>query len=233
MNTDKNSIIESPVPPTVQQTGQNNINITNQSGGNVTFIQKPPTDYDENGIPFTPINHVRFDSKSNIIYLGNDQVKIPVELVQPGLLTPKELPYINALCDVYAEKLGKAIGDVTPNSIPSLPKSLQRHYSSQRRAYYQADFVQHIARETFADGEEQFAALKEDAFAGIEDTYYDESHASGYDRLKTVLERITTIALTKSALLNIVGLVGNLEKKGICHILVNDETIKSWVNIDE
>ena len=160
MNTDKNSIIDSPVPPTIQQTGQNNINVTNQSGGNVTFIQNPPTDYDENGIPFTPINHVRFDSKNNIIYLGNDQVKIPVELVQPDLLTPKELPYINALCDVYAEKLGKAIGDITPNNIPSLPNSLQRHYSSQRRAYYQADFVQHIARETFADGEEQFAALK-------------------------------------------------------------------------
>ena len=30
MNTDKNSIINSSVPPTVQQTGQNNINVTNQ-----------------------------------------------------------------------------------------------------------------------------------------------------------------------------------------------------------
>ena len=33
--------------------------------------------------------------------------------------------------------------------------------------------------------------------------------------------------------MNIIGLIANLEKKGICHILVNDGTIKSWVNIDE
>lgn len=54
-----------------------------------------------------------------------------------------------------------------------------------------------------------------------------------HDRLKAVLDRITIISLTKSALINVVGLIGNLEKKGICHILVNDEKIKSWVDIDE
>lgn len=89
-----------------------------------------------------------------------------------------------------------------------------------------------MARETFSDGAKQFSTLKEDAFAGIEDAYYDD-YSTGYDRLKAVLERITTISLTKSALINLVGLIGNLEKKGICHILVNDDIIKSWVNIDE
>ena len=33
--------------------------------------------------------------------------------------------------------------------------------------------------------------------------------------------------------MNIIGLIGSLEKKGVCHILVNDDVIKSWVNIDE
>ena len=33
--------------------------------------------------------------------------------------------------------------------------------------------------------------------------------------------------------MSIIGLIGNLEKKGVCHILVNDDVIKSWVNIDE
>lgn len=232
MNNDKNSIINSPAPPSFQQTGQSNVNVTNLSGGNVNFIQNPPVEYDENGVPFTPVNHVRFDSQSRIIYLGNEQVTIPVELIQPGLLTPEELPYVNALCDLYAEKLGRALGDITPDMIPSLSKNIQRHYSSQRKAYYQAEYVKHVARETFADGDRQFVALKEDAYTGIEDTYFDEDHATGYDRLKAVLDRITTITLTKSALMNVVGLIGNLEKKGICHILVNDEKIKSWVDID-
>lgn len=233
MNKNNNSIINSPAPPSIQQTGQNNVNVTNLPGGNVNLIQNSPVEYDENGVPYTPVNHVRFDSQNSIIYLGNEQVSIPVELVQPGLLNPEELPYVNALCDVYAEKLGKAAGDITPDMIPTLSKNLQRHYSSQRKAYYQAEYVKHVARETFADGDSQFTALKEDAYAGIEDTYYDEDHATGYDRLKAVLDRITTISLTKSALINVVGLIGNLEKKGICHILVNDEKIKSWVDIDE
>lgn len=233
MDNNKNSITTASVPTSIKQIGDHNLNVNNENGGIVNFFQNPPTDYDANGVPYTPVNHVRFDSQNSVIYLGNDQVKIPVELVQPELLTPEELPYVNALCDVYAEKLGKAIGDITPDNISSLPKNLQRHYSSQRKAYYQADYVQHIAREAFADGNQQFAVLKEDAYAGIEDTYFDEDHITGYDRLKAVLDRITTISLTKSALMNISGLIGNLEKKGICHILVNDETIKSWVDIDE
>ena len=233
MNKKNNSITNSPAPPSIRQTGQRNINVTNLPGGNVNLIQNPPVEYDENDAPFTPINHVRFDSQKRIIYLGNEQVYIPIELVQPGLLSMEELPYVNALCDVYAEKLGKAAGDISPDMIPSLAKNLQHHYLSQRKAYYQAEYVKHVARETFADGDMQFTALKEDAYAGIEDTYLDEDLVTGYDRLKAVLNRITTISLSKSALINVIGLIGNLEKKGICHILVNDEIIKSWVNIDE
>ncbi len=110
MNKNNNSIINSPAPPSIQQTGQNNVNVTNLPGGNVNLIQNSHVEYDENGVPYTPVNHVRFDSQNSIIYLGNEQVSIPVELVQPGLLNPEELPYVNALCDVYAEKLGKATG---------------------------------------------------------------------------------------------------------------------------
>lgn len=233
MDTKDTVITDTSAPPTVQQTGEHNINVNNQLGGNVNIFNNSPTDYDEVGIPYTPINHVRFDSDSNIIYLGNEKIKISIELIQPNLLTPEELPYVNALCEIYAEKLGLSLGKVTPDTISTtLPKNLLHHYSSQRKAYYQAEFVKHMARETFSDGDKQFTTLKEDAFAGIEDAYYDD-YSTGYDRLKAVLERITTISLTKSALINVVGLIGNLEKKGICHILVNDDIIKSWVNIDE
>ena len=233
MDTKDTVITDTSAPPTIQQTGEHNINVNNQPGGNVNIFNNSPTDYDEAGIPYTPINHVRFDSDSNIIYLGNEKIKIQIELIQPNLLTPEELPYVNALCEIYAEKLGLALGKVTPDKISTtLPKNLLHHYSSQRKAYYQAEFVKRMARETFSDGDKQFTTLKKDAFAGIEDTYYDD-YSTRYDRLKAVLERITTISLTKSALINLVGLIGNLEKKGICHLLINDDIIKSWVNIDE
>ena len=83
-------------------------------------------------------------------------------------------------------------------------------------------------RDRYEDGENQFDILKEDAFGGIKTTYYDE-HDNGYRRLLEVLKKISDIQLTKSKLMLIKNLIGNLERLGIVHILVNDETIKSWV----
>ena len=185
---------------------------------------------DENGVPFVPLTPTRYDSESRIIYLGNETVKLPVQLTPQSNIADHELPYINALCEVYAEKISQA---VTPDTIDKLPAGLRRNYSEQRKAYYSAESVQRSVREVFADGERQFKALKNDAFDGISMTYYDDRYATGYDRLQAVLEKITNTTLTKSALINIIGLIGNLEKRGVCHILVNDEVIKSWVNIDE
>lgn len=185
---------------------------------------------DENGVPYVPITPTRYDNATRIIYLGNDQVKLPVQLTPQSVISEHELPYINALCEVYAEKISQA---VTPESFDTLPANLRKNYSEQRRAYYAAESIQRSVRDVFADGEQQFNNLKDDAYEGISPTYYDDRYATGYERLQAVLEKITNTTLSKSTFVNLIGLIGNLEKKGICHILVNDERIKSWVNVDE
>ena len=185
---------------------------------------------DENGVPYVPITPTRYDSATRIIYLGNEQVKLPLQLIPQSAINSDELPYINALCEVYAQKINEA---VTPNSLDILPASLRRNLADQRKAYYSAESIQRSVRDVFADGEQQFQNLKDDAYEGISPTFYDDRHATGYARLQAVLEKITNTTLSKSTFINIAGLIGNLEKKGICHILVNDERIKSWVNIDE
>ena len=58
---------------------------------------------------------------------------------------------------------------------------------------------------------------------------YRKRYDNGYDRLIAVLEKITNTTVDLSTLNQIRNLIGNMEKKGICHILVNDGTIKSWV----
>lgn len=153
---------------------------------------------------------------------------MPVQLVPEDAIAPHELPYIYALCEVYAEKISQA---VTPDTVDSLSPPLRKHFADQRKSYYSAESIQRSVREVFADGEQQFDVLKNDAYEGIEPTYYDDSYATGYDRLRAVLDKITSTTLSKSSLMNIVGLIGNLEKKGVCHLLVNDERIKSWVNL--
>ena len=194
------------------------------------FNNQGSADTDDNGIPYMPITPTRYDSVKRIIYLGNEHIKLPVQLVLPNEITTRELPYINALCEVYAQKINEA---VTPDSLNSLPTSLKRNLADQRKAYYSAEGIQRSVRDVFADGEQQFQNLKDDAYEGISPTFYDDRHSTGFERLQAVLEKITNTTLSKSAFINIAGLIGNLEKKGICHILVNDERIKSWVNIDE
>lgn len=128
---------------------------------------------------------------------------------------------------MYAEKIQQA---VSPDAIP---REFRRHYANQRKAYFGAESAQRSVREIFADGEAQFKELKSDAYEGIEATYFSNRHTTGFDRLEAVLEKITNTSLSGSALMNVVGLISNLEKKGICHMMVNDGDIKSWVNIDD
>lgn len=219
--------------PSIQQTGDHNLALTNLSGGNVNIIQPTSIEYDEKGIPFTPVQPVRFDLESGIVYNGNEKIHLPKPLIKSDILEIEGLPYEKALTDVYSEQLCRNIGNITPETLSKLPKNIQRHYSSQRNSYYRADYIQHVARESFADGPYQLAVLKEDAYSGIEETYFDENYNTGYDRLNAVLKRVTEISLTKSSLMNLRGFIGNAERKGLCHVLVNDKKIKSWVNIDE
>ena len=84
----------------------------------------------------------------------------------------------------------------------------------------------------YGDGENQFQILKEDAYEGIKETYFVENYKNGNERLNAVMIKITSTTLDKSTLAHIKNLIGNKEKKGICHILVNDGVIVSWVDID-
>ena len=215
----------------VNQYGDHSVHVDHVENLTVRVIenQGSPTE-DNNGVPYVPLTPTRYDSTTRIIYLGTDEVKLPVQLTPQNKISQQDLPYVNALCEVYSEKIN---GVVTPDAIDSLSPTLRRNFAEQRKAYYSAESIQRSVREVFADGEKQFKDLKMDAFDGISDTYFDDRHASGYDRLLAVLDKVTNITLSKSALVNIIGLIANLEKKGICHILVNDGTIKSWVDIDE
>ena len=122
---------------------------------------------------------------------------------------------------------------ITPQSITQVDEMTKEYVFSGEQftgkniclAFYSI----HLGIEVYEDGENQFDILKEDALEGIKTTYYDE-YDNGYRRLLEVLKKISDIQLTKSKLMLIKNLIGNLERLGIVHILVNDETIKSWVD---
>ena len=98
-------------------------------GGAVEGLLQQPKKEDD--LHLTPITPTRYDSNSRIIYLGTDAIVLPVQLVPQSALEAHELPYINALCEVYAEKICQ---EVTPDSIDTLPPMYRRHFAEQRKA---------------------------------------------------------------------------------------------------
>ena len=169
-------------------------------------------------------NRIYFDDGKLVI--DGETIELPIQLDESQIYE-FESGYISALCDAYAEALSR--DEVTVDDIPNLPRKYQMNFYDQRKAYLSAESIQRSISEVYEDGENQFDILKEDAFGGIKTTYYDE-YDNGYRRLLEVLKKISDIQLTKSKLMLIKNLIGNLERLGIVHILVNDETIKSWVD---
>lgn len=160
------------------------------------------------------------------LYIDGDVIELPIQLNDVQIYA-FEAGYISALCDAYAEVLSKE--KVSVDDIPSLPKKYQQNFYDQRKAYLSAESIQRSISEVYEDGENQFDILKEDAFGGIKTTYYDD-YDNGYRRLLEVLKKISDVQLEKSKLMLIKNLIGNLERLGIVHILVNEKTMVSWVD---
>lgn len=163
------------------------------------------------------------------LHVGGDTIDLPEHMKVSDQIGDEEQPYIKALCDAFSDALKTK---VTPENINTLPKHYQREFNDQRNYYNSAMWVQHSVRDIYPDGgDDQFQILKEDAYEGIKETYFG-TYENGYERLTHVLIKITSTTLDKSVLSHIKNLIGNLEKKGLCHILVNDGTIVSWVDPD-
>lgn len=160
------------------------------------------------------------------LYIDGDVIELPIKL-SDAQIYDFEAGYISALCDAYAEALSR--DSVTVDDIPFLPQKYRHNFYDQRKAYLSAKSIQRSISEVYDDGENQFDILKEDAYGGIKITYYDD-YDNGYRRLLEVLKKISDVQLVKSRLMMIRNLIGNLERLGIVHILVNDQTIKSWVD---
>ena len=78
-------------------------------------------------------------------------------------------------------------------------------------------------KDTKLDGEiATFKKLENDTYDAIIDKV-EESYPTSYKRMTTVLAHVTTVSL--HSLIPIEWL-GNSEKKGICHILVNEGKIR-------
>jgi hypothetical protein len=163
--------------------------------------------------------------KDGKISINGQMFSLHEKITPPENIAQEEMPYIKALFAAYAQATGMAT--VTKNDLPTLNVRYRRNFSDQRENYYNAVRVERSVREIFNDGEVEFGKIKEDTYDGIVDVCWNDFD-DGFKRLLAVLNQVSQITLTKSFLTQIKDLINNSEKKGICHMLVNDGRIQ-WV----
>ena len=183
----------------------------------------------ETGKRIKNIAPATIERRGDKLHICGEEIIIRKEIFPDDM--KKGLKCFQALCDVYAEALKITDRVITEKDLPSLPDWCQEDFADQQECYFSAEGIQHSIRDVFDDGEDEFKLLKKDAWQGINMTFR-KRYDTGYDRLIAVLEKITNTRLDLSALVQIRNLIGNMERKGICHILVNDGTIDSWVRKD-
>ena len=177
-------------------------------------------------LPSTRISSVYIvDGK---IHIGGTTIKLPEKLLPPAEVTTAEMGYVPKLIEAYTDAVKPK--SITQKTLTKYPKYL-RNFKEQREHYFNALYVFERVRGIFAASEgNQFDILKQETYDGISDVYADD-YNNGYDRLNAVLKQAAVINVSKSMLCNIRNLIGISEVKGICHILVSDGTIPSWVII--
>lgn len=147
----------------------------------------------------------------------------------PSDIAPQEMPYVDALMRVYREIEGTC--SIGPSNIDSYPNH-QKHFKRQRTDYYAAEALRRGLRDAYDESDDdQFRALEDEVYDGVIDTYECE-YGSGMDRLRHTLKQSVQISADKCFATRDTSWIGNSEKKGMCHILVNDERIRGWLDDD-
>lgn len=149
----------------------------------------------------------------------------PVAIEVPEEISATEMVYVSAILDAFAEDAGVSVisqGDLIAK--PEYSKYKQK-FDRYRTDYYKAESIKESLKDTKLENEDGlFEKLEEDMYGCIIDKVEDD-YPTSYERMTSVLEHVTKVELS-SLLAKIPDLVGSSQKKGLCHILVNEERIK-------
>ncbi|GFI60831.1 hypothetical protein IMSAG044_01727 [Lactobacillaceae bacterium] len=171
---------------------------------------------------------IEYEVDKNVIDVDGDTYSVSPHLQGNVSEKTESLPYSKALFEAYSEKSQIKIDADNVDA-----SNYAKHYRRQQRFFNEAAWYEHSLRDNVIDFDNQYELLKQDVYDGIEPVYSDEGFRNdGIKRLKEVHKQVVLIQLDRSNLKNIDNMLGNNTKKGLCHMLVNDNRIKSWVNVD-
>lgn len=152
----------------------------------------------------------------------------PRSMAIPERIAVDELPYVGALYDAYSVTTGKEID--SPDDLNSV--HLRKHFERQRKNYYLAETIHRAIRDTIRRGEDDgFNTLKDEIEAGIEETE-DQLYETPVKKIDAVMDKAGLVPISHNTDLILLGWIAAGEKKGVCHMLVNDGRLK-WVEDED
>lgn len=169
---------------------------------------------------------VYYDSNDKKLHINENTIDIPEELIPSGLANDEiNTPYIQALLSAFGSALSQ-----DKISVEDLPAHYRKKFQRQRINYYSARRIDRFVRESVANGEYEMGKWKQETFDYIEETLED-SYPDGEQRLNKVMQKVVDCSTT-SVLDHFQNFIGPKERKGACHLLVNDRKF-TWMNADD
>lgn len=154
----------------------------------------------------------------------------PKALQPPKEIEDHELGYVRELYRVYQEISGEEY--VRPEDLDGQPR-LRKDFDKQRKDYYKAETIHRELRDTIRlDETASFDLLKDEMYEGVITTR-DKDYNNGFDRMTAVMEHASIVPLPQNLQDRLLDWVGAAEKKGVCHMLVNDKRLSWMEDIDD
>ncbi len=154
-----------------------------------------------------------------------DKFPKPITIDVPEKISVTEMVYVSAILDAFAEDAGVSV--ISQGELITKPEyaKYKRKLDRYRMDYYKAEGIKESLKDTKLESENGlFEKLEDETYDSIIDKVEDD-YSTSYERMNSVLQHVTTVELS-SLLAKIPDLVGSAQKKGLCHILVNEERIK-------
>lgn len=154
--------------------------------------------------------------------------KKPKPIPVPDVVASDEIPYVKALYDAYTVTTGTQVD--CPEDLNTI--NYRRHFERQRKNYYLAETIHREIRDTIRQGEDDdFEVLKDEVEEGVIETCEDE-YETPVKRIDAVMKEAGHLSISHNADQITLGWIGAGEKKGICHMLVNEARL-NWVEVEK
>lgn len=149
----------------------------------------------------------------------------PKQIPIPDDIQEKETEYVNAMLEGFADDC--QVDEISKEELNTNPayEKYKEDFNEQRKSFYAAESLRMAERDTESlKGEHGFEKLEDEVYMGVKDALISKQ-GTGYERMHEVLKTSACLCLT-SLLTQIKGLVGILERHGLCHMLVKDKGVR-------